>query len=99
MVRKINRKSQIKTIVSGACLHSNYYGSYSISSIIKGYKYYIFLINEVIKRASIRLIVLKSKVRLFLVYKIKKILLKNRRIVVNVRLDNIKKYELVKNKL
>ena len=42
---------------------------------------------------------LKSKVRLFLIYKIKKILLKNRRVVVSVRLDNIKKYELAKKEL
>ena len=62
-------------------------------------KYYVFLINEVTKRTSIRLIVSKKEVRLFLIYKIKKISLKNRKIVINVRLDNIKKYELAKNKL
>ena len=42
---------------------------------------------------------LKSKVRLFLIYEIKKILLKNRRVVISVRLDNVKKYELAKKEL
>ena len=70
-----------------------------MNSIIKSYKYYIFLINKIIERINIYLIVLKSKVRLFLIYKIRKILLKNRRVVINIRLDNAKKYKSIKNKL
>ena len=70
-----------------------------MNSIIKSYKYYIFLINKIIERINIYLIVLKSKVRLFLIYKIRKILLKNRRVIININLDNAKKYESINNKL
>ena len=36
---------------------------------------------------------------LFLIHEIRKILLKNYKIIISIKLDNIKKYELVKKKL
>ena len=99
MIRKINREPQIKTTIPSARLHSDYWGPYPIDSIKGGCKYYVFLINEVTGRASIRPIVSKKKVRPFLIHEIRKISLKNRRAVVSVRLDNAKEYESAKSEL
>ena len=68
-------------------------------SLIKKYKYYIFLIDEATKKTILRLVVSKIEIRLFLIYEIRKILLKDKRIVIVVRLNNAKKYEATKSKL
>ena len=83
----------------GARLHSDYWGLYLTKSIIKGYIYYVFLLDEVIEEAILRPIKSKAEVRPFLVYQVRSMIVQGRKLVIVIRLNNAKEYEAVKEPL
>ena len=61
--------------------------------------YFVSFIDKVIKRAMIRLIVFKIEIHDFLIHEIKHLLIKNKKSIMCIRIDNALKYKVIEKKL
>ena len=67
--------------------------------IINRYKRFIIFINKVIARAQAKFFNLKLKIKDFLIYNYKILIVKNYKLILFIRIDNAKKYIILKKKL
>ena len=70
-----------------------------MNSIIVEYRNFVILINEVTKREKLRLIKFKTKIKGFLIYKVRYLIVKNRKLVIVIRIDNVKEYNFIVKEL
>ena len=99
MIKIINKKSRIKIIISKIKIYIDFIELYSINSIIDKYKMFIMFINKIIDYVEIKLFVSKSEVKKFLIYNYRSFIMKNYRLILFIRTNNVKKYIVIKNEL
>ena len=56
-------------------------------------------INKIIKLTIIRFIAFKIEIHNFLIYEIKHLLIKNKKSIIYIRINNILKYKIIEKKL
>ena len=61
--------------------------------------YFISFINKIIKRAIIRFIAFKIEIYNFLIYEIRHLLIKNKKLIIYIRINNILKYKIIEKKV
>ncbi len=84
IIKIINKESSIKTTILDTKID---YISISktlilLKVLLKKYKIFIRLINEVIKKTSIKLVILKSEIKEFLIYNIKILIIKKKKLII-----------------
>lgn len=99
MVATINREPRTKTTVPGMRLHSDVWGKFPVGSIIDGCSHFASLIDEATGRAKNRPIKSRSEVTGFLVHSVKVFQTEDQKVVVVIRTDNAKEYEVAEKAL
>ncbi len=84
IIKIINKESSIKTTILDTKID---YISISktlilLKVLLKKYKIFIRLINEVIKKTNIKLVILKSEIKEFLIYNIKILIIKKKKLII-----------------
>ena len=61
--------------------------------------YFVSFINKIIKRAMIRPIAFKIEIHDFLIHEIRHLLIKDKKSIIYIRINNALKYKVIKKKL
>ena len=81
----INREPSVKTTVPRARLHTDSWGPFPVGSITGGCRMFVTLIDETTGRSRLRPTILKSKVKSFLIHKVRTLVVEDRKPVVVIR--------------
>ena len=99
MIKIINKKSYMKITIPAARMHIDFWNKFSIDNIKRECVYFVSFINKIIKRAMIWSIAFKIEIYNFLIHEIKHLLIKEKKSMMCIRIDNALKYKVIEKKL
>ena len=92
MIKIINKKSYIKITISIIKMYIDFWDKFFIDNIRREYVYFVSFINKIIERTMIRFIVFKIEIYDFLIHEIRHLLIKDKKSIMCIRIDNALKY-------